>query len=72
MPLQETLKHSKSNLAQSLWVSGSWCTHKVLFESSEHRWWEWVFILNVIFIEEGNGNPLQYSCLENLLGGGAW
>ena len=21
---------------------------------------------------EGNGNPLQYSCLENLLGGGAW
>ena len=21
---------------------------------------------------EGNGNPLQYSCLENLLDGGAW
>jgi len=21
---------------------------------------------------EGNGNPLQYSCLENLMGGGAW
>ena len=21
---------------------------------------------------EGNGNPLQYSCLENLLVGGAW
>ena len=21
---------------------------------------------------EGNGNPLQYSCLENLLGRGAW
>ena len=21
---------------------------------------------------EGNGNPLQYSCLENPLGGGAW
>ena len=23
-------------------------------------------------IGEGNGNPLQYSCLENRLDGGAW
>ena len=22
--------------------------------------------------EEGNGNPLQYSCLENRMDGGAW
>ena len=22
--------------------------------------------------EDGNGNPLQYSCLENLMDGGAW
>ena len=22
--------------------------------------------------QEGNGNPLQYSCLENAMGGGAW
>ena len=22
--------------------------------------------------EEGNGTPLQYSCLENPIGGGAW
>ena len=22
--------------------------------------------------KEGNGNPLQYSCLENLMDGGAW
>ena len=21
---------------------------------------------------EGNGNPLQYSCMENPMGGGAW
>ena len=21
---------------------------------------------------EGNGNPLEYSCLENPMGGGAW
>ena len=25
-----------------------------------------------IFPEEGNGNPLQYSCLENSMGRGAW
>ena len=24
------------------------------------------------FTGEGNGNPLQYSCLENSMGGGAW
>ena len=24
------------------------------------------------FPEEGNGNPLQYSCLENLMDEGAW
>ena len=23
-------------------------------------------------LEEGNGNPLQYSCLKNLMVGGAW
>ena len=23
-------------------------------------------------IREGNGTPLQYSCLENLMDGGAW
>ena len=24
------------------------------------------------FMGEGNGTPLQYSCLENAMGGGAW
>ena len=24
------------------------------------------------FPEEGNGNPLQYSCLKNPMDGGAW
>ena len=24
------------------------------------------------FLGEGNGNPLQYSCLENPMDGGAW
>ena len=25
-----------------------------------------------MLVGEGNGNPLQYSCLENLMDGGAW
>ena len=25
-----------------------------------------------IYIREGNGTPLQYSCLENPMDGGAW
>ena len=25
-----------------------------------------------ITLGEGNGNPLQYSCLENPMDGGAW
>ena len=32
-------------------------------------------LFNMLFrlvIGEGNGNPLQYSCLENPMGGGTW
>ena len=28
--------------------------------------------ISLDFVGEGNGNPLQYSCLENLMAGGAW
>ena len=28
--------------------------------------------LSIIFLREGNGTPLQYSCLENPMDGGAW
>ena len=30
------------------------------------------FHFSLSFIGEGNGNPLQYSCLENPMDGGAW
>ena len=29
-------------------------------------------LLRYFFYGEGNGNPLQYSCLENPMEGGAW
>ena len=32
----------------------------------------WVFLYNPSSFGEGNGTPLQYSCLENPMDGGAW
>ena len=32
----------------------------------------WLTELKMIISREGNGTPLQYSCLENPVGGGAW
>ena len=32
----------------------------------------WSYIGSKCSIGEGNGNPLQYSYLENPMGGGAW
>ena len=32
----------------------------------------WHFIWCILHIGEGNGNPLQYSCLENPMDGEAW
>ena len=31
-----------------------------------------ILIFSATLLEEGNGNPLQYSCLENPMDGGAW
>ena len=31
-----------------------------------------VLISAVCYLREGNGTPLQYSCLENPMDGGAW
>ena len=30
------------------------------------------FVYSSVYFGEGNGNPLQYSCLENPMDGGAW
>ena len=34
--------------------------------------WLLAFKLSNLLFGEGNGTPLQYSCLENLMDGGAW
>ena len=55
MPPQETFKHSKAGLAQTLVGSLGPGVHKVLFEPSECLWWVWDLILNAIV-------PLLPSC----------
>ena len=32
----------------------------------------WLKTTFILFTGEGNGNPLQHSCLENPVEGGAW
>ena len=46
------------------------CTPLGCKESDTTEWLYFHFSLS--WIEEGNGNPLQYSCLENPRDGGAW
>ena len=42
-----------------------------VFSSATTRKHQFFWCLS-LFIGEGNGNPLQYSCLENPMDGGAW
>ena len=51
---------------------GAWwaAVHGVAKESDTTQWLHFHFSLSCI--GEGNGNPLQCSCLENLSDGGAW
>ena len=37
-----------------------------------HFFWEEHLRSTLLATREGNGNPLQYSCLENPMEGGAW
>ena len=41
--------------------------------SEEAEAWQDLYYRNIVQLNgEGNGNPLQYSCLENSMDGGAW
>ena len=80
MPLPSlsfTLHHCKNLMVMSLqaapWGMGSWVWSPVAtlcqLRSSENIYCSHPFILVLL---EGNGTPLQYSCLENPRDGGAW
>ena len=50
-----------------------WITKYIL--KSPKIWWCSSYLFVLIYIlsaREGNGTPLQYSCLENHMDGGAW
>ena len=51
---------------RSLVGHSPWCPE----ESDTTEWLHFPFSLSCV--GEGNGNPLQYSCLENRRDGGAW
>ena len=36
------------------------------------EWWTVLALRTVVILGEGDGTPLQYSCLENPMDGGAW
>ena len=46
--------------------------HRFLIHSSANGHLCCFHVLAIINSGEGNGNPLQYSCLENPVDGGAW
>ena len=40
--------------------------------SRKNQFNDWIKHFGGLYIGEGNGNPLQYSCLENPMDRGAW
>ena len=63
-PLEEEMATHSSNLAWEIpWTVG--------WQKVGHDW-ATSLSLSLSCIEEGNGNPLQCSCLENPRDGGAW
>ena len=41
-------------------------------EQVEWQGWDWICVWLCVTCGEGNGTPLQYSCLENPMDRGAW
>ena len=64
---------SPSSLTSGSWL---WCQVHGLHAQLEVRCLVYVRLPALMsdagFTGEGNGNPLQYSCLDNPMDGGAW
>ena len=56
----------------SLGASVLWISQMSMMEGGDQQLWEFHKIDVVLAFGEGNGNPLQCSCLENPREGGAW
>ena len=62
--LRESVMDREAWRAAVLGVAKSW--------TWLNNWTELNFWLHLMACREGNSTPLQYSCLENLMDGGAW
>ena len=62
---------------QSMWSQKSWTRLRahsahIHIHTRTQLIWGILFGLRMLCYGEGNGTPLQYSCLENPMDGGAW
>ena len=48
------------------------CSFFIISPKEETYYWHFIWTLLVNVLGEGNGTPLQHSCLENPKDGGAW
>ena len=72
-------RYGKDRVSPDLYIQVTWfvpmntevwnCCLKSLLPSEKRGWIERMILT---CIREGNGTPLQYSCLENPMGRGAW
>ena len=51
---------------------GAWCAAVHGVAKSRTRLSDFTSLISFFNVGEGNGNPLQYSCLENPRNRGAW
>ena len=63
--VMHTQQHLKESMSLYYGHRGkSWCSENLSVQVS--------ILVYVLSLQELNGNPLQYPCLENPMGGGAW
>ena len=64
---------SKITFIKRMYVWRSWCIkHFAWTHINTWKMWDENLSFLTCLIGEGNGTPLQYSCLENPMDGGAW
>ena len=67
---------SHSRMSGSRWVITPSCVHDRVFTTTNQLYHYYILLKYLYGWEdcfgEGNGTPLQYSCLENSMDGGAW
>ena len=63
---------SMSSVKEESFYRAPWGLNEIKSLKCSVQWLQYNYCLVVTLIGEGNGTPPQYSCLENLMDGGAW